>query len=212
MEIRHRHLHRARAFAMRAVAPTLVAVVAVALGASPAGAHVGGSVDGLADGALHPLAGPDHLLAMLGVGVIAALVSADRPRVGWAVWWIPPAAFLVGMAVGGAAGLAGLALPAVEPVIAASVALVGLAVALAPRAGVSALVGVILVAGFAHGNAHGAEAPAASNPLLYVLGFLAVTAGLHLCGVLAGVGLRRTPPLRVAVGLTVATTGALLLT
>src|SRR5262245_1767208 len=98
-----------------AVVPVLAGVAAVVLAASPAGAHTGGPVHGLADGALHPLTGLDHLLAMLAVGVVAALgTSVRRP-------WTVVVAFLGGMVAGGALGLAGVAFPGVETAIVLSV-------------------------------------------------------------------------------------------
>ena len=183
----------------------LVGVLAVALAATPAGAHVGGPVHGLADGALHPLTGIDHLLAMLVVGFVAA--SGGSIRRPWAV----VAAFLGGMVVGGALGLGGLTFPGVETAIALSVVALGVAVALAPRADATWLLAMVAAAGVAHGNAHGAEAPGATNPLLYVVGFVAVTATLHAVGLLGGTVARRVPATRVLAGAAVVATGVLLL-
>ena len=187
-----------------AVVPVLAGVAAVVLSASPAGAHTGGPVHGLADGALHPLTGIDHLLAMVAVGCIAASgTSLRRP-------WAIVAAFLGGMVAGGALGLAGVAFPGVEAAIVVSVVGLGFAVALAPRADAAWLLALVAVAGLAHGNAHGAEAPSAANPLLYVLGFVAVTAAVHAVGALGGTTVRRVPALRVLAGASVATAGVLL--
>ena len=99
----------------------LTGVAAVVLSASPAGADVGGHVSGLADGALHPFTGIDHLLAMVAVGLLAVLTGRFVAF---------PAAFLFAMAVGGAAGIVGVAFPGVEIAIAVSVVVLGLAVAL----------------------------------------------------------------------------------
>jgi urease accessory protein len=185
-----------------AVVPVLAGVAAVVLSASPASAHVGGPVHGLGDGALHPFTGLDHLLAMVAVGCLAALTGRLVAL---------PAAFLSGMAVGGAAGVAGFALPGVEVAIAASVVLLGVAVALAAGRRSSVVVAMVAVAGLAHGSAHGTEVPHASAPVFYVLGFLAVTAALHAAGLLGGLGLRRVAPVRLALGATVAAAGVLLL-
>jgi urease accessory protein len=188
-----------------AVVPVLAGVAAVVLAASPAGAHTGGPVHGLADGALHPLTGLDHLLAMIAVGCIAAVgVGCRRP-------WTVVAAFLGGMVGGGALGLMGLELPGVETAIVVSVIGLGLAVALAPRADAAWVLALVAAAGIAHGAAHGAEAPSAANPMLYVLGFVAVTAALHAVGAFGGVAVRRLPALRVAAGAGVTAAGALLL-
>ncbi len=192
-----------------AVVPVLAGVAAVVLAASPAGAHTGGPVHGLADGGLHPLTGIDHLLAMLAVGCIAAVApsladgSVRRP-------WAVVAAFLGGMVAGGALGLTGVAFPGVETAIVVSVVGLGLAVALAPRADSAWLLALVAAAGLVHGNAHGVEAPTAANPVLYVLGFVAVTAALHALGVFGGAAVRRVPALRVLAGASVATADVLL--
>lgn len=199
-----------RRLVARAGGAALVGAGAAALAASPAGAHVGGHLHGLADGALHPLTGIDHLLAMVAVGCIAALgpaaagTSVRRP-------WAVVAAFLIGMLAGGALGLAGVAFPGVEIAIVVSVVGLGLAVALAPRADAVGLLALVAAAGLVHGNAHGAEAPAAANPVLYVLGFVAITAALHAAGAFGGVVVRRVPTARVLAGAGVATVGVLLL-
>ena len=71
------------------------------------------------------LTGPDHLLAMVAVGLWAG-VNGGR-----AVWaW--PVAFVSVMLVGGALGMTGIALPMVEPGILASVIVLGLLVLTAP--------------------------------------------------------------------------------
>jgi urease accessory protein len=197
---RHRVTNRCRL-----VASCPVALAAVMLAASPAGAHTGGPVHGLSDGALHPLTGVDHLLAMVAVGCIAAVsVGVRRP-------WAIVAAFLGGMVAGGALALAGVAVPGVETAILLSVVGLGLAIALAPRADAAWLSALVAVAGLAHGSAHGAEAPTAANPVLYVVGFVAVTALLHAIGAFGGVATRRVPSLRVLAGAGVATAGVLLL-
>jgi urease accessory protein len=150
--------------------------------AAPAMAHeLAGT--GLAAGLTHPLLGMDHLLAMLAVGLWAA-------QGGRAARFALPVAFPLAMALGAGLGLAGLALPAVEAGIAASVLVLGLLIALAVRAPLPA--GAALVAGFAilHGHAHAAELPAAASPALYAAGFLAATALLHFTGLALGTSLR----------------------
>ncbi|CAG2130136.1 HupE/UreJ family protein [Cupriavidus numazuensis] len=140
-------------------------------------------------GLLHPFTGADHLLAMAAVGVWSALCArsaADTLRL--------PLAFVALMLVGAGLGLAGVALPAVEPMIAASLLVVGVLVAI--RAKLPAWAGMAIVGGFAvfHGYAHGAELPgtAAALPavLAYVGGFAVATMALHLLGIVAGTYLR----------------------
>jgi urease accessory protein len=165
----------------------LLIALSALLGSGAAYAHVGVHPDGgLATGLAHPFLGLDHLLAMVAVGVWAAQLGG-RNRV------TLPAAFVVAMAAGAAAGAGGVALPQVESVVALSVLVLGLLVALA--AGPSRHWPVALVALFAlfHGHAHGGEMPAFSSPGLYFAGFLTATAALHATGVAAGVALKAHP-------------------
>jgi urease accessory protein len=141
-------------------------------------------------GLAHPFTGADHLLAMAAVGVWSALVARSA-----AAALRLPLAFVALMLVGAALGLSGMALPAVEPMIAASLLVIGLLLAL--RAKLPAWAGTLLVGGFAvfHGYAHGAELPATAAALPAVLayagGFAAATMALHLLGIGAGTLLRR---------------------
>lgn len=128
-----------------------------------------------ASGFAHPWTGLDHLLAMVAVGLWAGIVG------GRALWaW--PAAFVGVMVLGGLAGLAGIAMPMVEPGILASVVVLGLLVLAAARLPVGA--GAALVALFAvmHGHAHGAELPAEGAAASYFAGFALATATLHALG------------------------------
>lgn len=143
-------------------------------------AHSGhSSADSLAHGLLHPLAGLDHLLAMLAVGLWAA-------QLGGQARWALPVSFIGVMLVGGLLALAGVALPLVEPGIAGSVLVFGALVALGRR--VPLALGVALTGVFAvfHGYAHGAEMVPGNNVALYALGFVLATAALHGTGLLAG--------------------------
>lgn len=128
-------------------------------------------------GLAHPLGGADHLLAMVAVGMWAAMLG------GRAVWAVP-AAFVAGMGVGGAAGFAGVVLPGAEAAILASLVLFGAALAVARQVPLAAAFAAAVVFGLAHGTAHGLEAPAGGG-LGYGAGFLIATAALHAAGVLA---------------------------
>src|SRR5581483_10656439 len=66
---------------------------------TPAFAHRGHVESGF----LHPLTGPDHVLAMVGAGMWAAFLAGRRPAAALLV----PLAFMVMMAFGAAAGFAG---------------------------------------------------------------------------------------------------------
>lgn len=153
---------------------------------SVAFAHPGHGADmSLMRGLLHPLTGLDHVLAMTAVGLWAAQQS------GRALWaW--PLTFVSVMLVGGVLGMEGLALPAIEPAIAASVFVLGLLVAASTAMPVWA--GAALVGLFAlfHGNAHGLEAPASGAAAIYALGFVMATALLHVAGLVWGLTLAST--------------------
>ncbi len=148
-------------------------------------AHTGHGQTGFAAGIAHPVGGIDHLLAMVAVGLWAALA-------GGAARWAAPAAFLAAMQVGAALGLAGLPVPAVEPAIVASVMVLGAAVALASVPSLGLALPVIALFGLVHGAAHGIEAPKGGLGG-YALGFLMATAGLLLGGLALGSGLPRMP-------------------
>ena len=130
-------------------------------------------------GLLHPLSGADHVLAMLAVGLWGAQLGA--PAI-----WVLPVAFPLVMALGGMLGFLGVPVPGIEFGIAASAVVLGTAVAaeLRPALAVAALlVGIFAIF---HGHAHGTELPAGQHALLYSLGFVVATGGLHAAGI--GIG------------------------
>lgn len=142
-------------------------------------AHAGhGSETPFLSGLAHPLGGADHLLAMLAVGLWAAMLG------GRAIYALP-GAFVGAMLAGGAMGAAGLPLPGVEPMILASVMALGVAAALALRPALTHAVAFVALFGLFHGHAHGAEGPA-TGLATYAVGFLAATTALHLAGVMLG--------------------------
>lgn len=180
-----------------------------ALGCAPALvlAHAsGGGATGFLEGLGHPVSGLDHVLAMLAVGLWGAQLGA--PAV-----WLLPVAFPMVMALGGALGLVGVALPGVEVGIAVSALVLGLAVTVEarPRPPVAAaLVGFFAVF---HGHAHGTELPPGADGVLYSLGFVVSTGALHAGGILLGLA-HGIPAGRVALrvaGAVVAAAGAVFL-
>lgn len=156
-------------------------IAASSLFAAPAFAHTGTffHLHGVAEGLAHPFTGADHLIAMAAVGLWAAFLG------GRALWALP-AAFMAAMALGGALGYAGLALPALEMLIAGSV--VALGAVLAFGLSVPVTLGAALCGAFAlaHGMAHAAEMPSNAAGAAYGLGFVAATAALHLAGLTLG--------------------------
>ncbi|MFN3641498.1 MAG: HupE/UreJ family protein [Gemmobacter sp.] len=166
-----------------ALAATLALVPAAAL------AHPGhGEGDAFLSGVLHPLLGPDHLLAMVAVGLWAAL--AGRRAV-----WAYPAAFVAAMLAGGLIGAGAGAIAAVEPAILASVIALGAATALALRLPLGVAVAALAVFGLAHGHAHGVEGPGGAA---YAAGFVLATAALHAGGLALGLALARLRGLLLA--------------
>ena len=154
-----------------------LSMLAMALTPQPAFAHVGhGATESFAAGFAHPLSGLDHIAVMVAVGLWAAL-KGNRAL------WLWPATFVGVMLVGGALGMAHVALPFVEPAILASVVALGLLVALAVDWPL--WIGALVIGGFAifHGHAHGAEVAENIGGLEYMAGFATATAMLHALGI-----------------------------
>lgn len=153
---------------------------------APLFAHTGHDTLGFSNGLTHPVFGPDHLLAMLSVGILSAQMG------GRAIWTVP-LAFISFMLVGGLLGMFGLPFFPVEIGIAVSVLSLGLAIATNKKFPVIlTMAGVALFALF-HGHAHGAEMPGAAQPALYALGFISGTTVIHLLGVALGWSSTRHP-------------------
>ncbi len=142
-------------------------------------------------GFMHPIGGFDHLLAMVTVGLWAAVA-------GGRAMWAYPLAFVAALAVGGGFGMYGVPMPAVEAMILASIVAFGALAALAVKAPVWIGCAVIAVFGLAHGHAHGAEGPA-TGLALYAVGFLLASAMLHGAGLAFGLSVARIMP-RIAGG------------
>jgi len=157
-------------------------VVTVLLGATTVAIAHSDAVSlsgGLASGFKHPLLGPDHVIAMVAVGLWGAFLG--KPAI-----WILPIVFPLIMAFGGALGVVGVPVPAVETGIALSGLVLGLMVAFAVRAPLwlaAVLVGVFAIF---HGHAHGTELPEATSPMAYSVGFVIATGLLHLFGIVFG--------------------------
>lgn len=142
---------------------------------------------------MHPWFGLDHLLAMVAIGLLAV-----RARSSQALWLIP-GGFVGGMLIGAVLSYAGLPLPGVEWLIAGSVVVLGLAVALLPKVKVGPAAALVALAGICHGHAHITEMVGAAIP--YGGGMLLGTALLHAMGIglgLALVATKSAPLVRVA--------------
>ncbi len=162
---------------------TICLTATLLVAADPASAHPGHEASGL----LHPFTGIDHLLAMVGVGLWAAFLAVRKPVAALLV----PAAFVAMMAIGAAAGFAGIKLPIVEAVILGSVFVFGGLIMAAVRLPAAAAMAVAGLFAVFHGYAHALEAPAAGAGT-YVLGFLAATTLLQAVGLGLGWAALRT--------------------
>ncbi|MES2440190.1 MAG: HupE/UreJ family protein [Verrucomicrobiota bacterium] len=157
-----------------------------------AGAHTeGGTAGGFASGFTHPLTGLDHIVAMVAVGLWGAFLG------GRAMWTLP-VVFPVVMALGGALGVLGVPLPAVETGIALSGVVLGLMVACAARPPLWVAAGIVGIFAIFHGYAHGEEMPESANAMTFATGFVISTGLLHLAGIGFGL-LTKWPWGRIAI-------------
>jgi urease accessory protein len=166
-----------------------LAILALTVSIAPAFAHLNPAEHGsLLAGISHPLFGLDHILAMVAVGLWAALLATQAKQE--SALWLVPFAFVGTMVIGFAAALFNMPLPFVEPVILASVVTIGLLAAIALR--VPTWAGMVIVAFFAffHGHAHGGELGAA-GAITFGVGFALSTALLHALGIGFGLQLGR---------------------
>ena len=170
------------------LAPILAPVLALllALLAGTASAHTGEGINtGFASGFWHPILGWDHVVAMVAVGLWGAFLG--RPAI-----WILPVVFPLVMAFGGALGVLGVPLPAVETGIALSGLVLGLLIAFAVRAPLPVAAAVVGIFAIFHGHAHGTELPEAFSAYGYAVGFVIGTGLLHLVGIGLGLLTRTT--------------------
>ncbi len=174
-----------------ACAELLTSLALMLLAGLPAVAHTGGMAGGFVGGFAHPLFGPDHVVAMVAVGLWGAFLGP--PAI-----WLLPIVFPLVMAFGGVIGILGVPLPGVEIGIALSAIVLGLdgGAGGAPPLSIAA----VLVGAFAifHGYAHGAELPPGTDAVAYSVGFVVATGLLHLTGIAFGL-LARWPAGRIAV-------------
>lgn len=162
----------------------LIAATLLAALASAAQAHTGHGTSSFFEGLVHPF-GPDHLLAMVAVGVwsVSALPAGKA-------WW-GPATFLLALIVSAALGAAGVTVPYLEHAISLSVVLFGLMLIFANRSmPVAVGLGLIAAASSLHGLAHGSETPE-TGFAGYAVGFMLTTAVLHIGGVGMGLAIKR---------------------
>ena len=161
----------------------LIAIALASLSMA-AQAHTGHETEGVVAGLIHPF-GPDHLLAMLAVGVwsVASLPKNQA--------WQGPSTFLLALIAGAVFGFSGVVPPFLETGISLSVVLFGVMLVLTVKPVPKPLgLGLIASAAALHGLAHGAETPD-SGFAVYAIGFLLTTAALHMSGVGIGLSIQR---------------------
>jgi urease accessory protein len=142
-------------------------------------AHPGhGTGASLLAGAVHPLLGLDHLLALLAAGLLAWRM-AGRARIGIAI------AFPALMALGAIAGLIRVPLSITEVMILLSIAVLAMLALKPPRK--FPVVTTLVAALFAvfHGHAHGVEAAEGVAGPAFVAG-MALASALVICAAMMG--------------------------
>jgi urease accessory protein len=124
-------------------------------------------LEGLLSGLSHPAVGLDHLAFLVILGVAAALIPAGLSLI---------AAFLVTAAIGAWAHGVNFAFPLAEQLVAASVIVAGLLVALGLGAKRSIWLPIGAIAGLLHGYAFGEEILGADGPVIaaYLVGVIIV--------------------------------------
>ena len=164
----------------RRVADTVgaCALATILLSTRTALAHQG-ETGGILTGLSHPVSGPDHVAAMIAVGIWGAQLG--RPAL-----WVLPVMFPMVMACGAFLALVGLGLPWVETGIALSAVVLGAVIVTEARPPLAVSIVVVSVFAVFHGHAHGTELPADQSGLAYSVGFVVSTGLLHACGI--GIG------------------------
>lgn len=135
--------------------------------------NIGGS--GFESGAVHPLLGLDHLLAMIAVGIISMRFNGKSAL-------LVPGAFIVFMVIGGLFAVGGMSFPFVEAGIALSVLVFGIMIALKRSLHIAAALFFTAMFALFHGHAHGSEMPNIASFYTYAGGFVLSTALLHVTG------------------------------
>lgn len=158
-----------------------------------AAAHNGIHASGVLSGLVHPLTGPDHLLAIVLVGVLAATLGRGAKALAL------PVAFVSAMIGGAVLAATGIELPLLETVIGASVLTLGIVLSANFRPTLAVAAAATAAFGLFHGNAHGLEMGAA-GATHYALGYVATTLVLHLMGMGVGQRLAAHPRAMQAVG------------
>jgi urease accessory protein len=186
---------------MRAPLVSLAGAVVLATACLPAIAHDGHLNDGLAAGLAHPIGGADHLLATLGIGLLAGFAASMRgqaeaggPSVSSRIGVAGAIGLLAGalwaLLAGTVPGLPPVAAGLVEPAAAVGLLVVALALLQAERLGMRGLAVVALAIALPHGWLHASEGSgpaffaglAASSAMLFAVGVVGARALARLGG------------------------------
>lgn len=128
---------------------------------------------GFMSGFMHPISGLDHILAMIGVGMVAFYATQKG--------FLTLIAFIGAMILAATAGYNGVQLIGMEAGILISIAVVFGLIGFASKLPIGTIVAVVAFFGMFHGFAHGAEFTTGSF-MAYMAGFSSSTLILHLSG------------------------------
>jgi urease accessory protein len=127
--------------------------------------------EGILSGIGHPIIGPDHLAFLVALGIAVGVGGLS---------FVTPFLFMVAMACGVAAHVAALNIPAAELIVALSVLIAGVLLALGRRIPPTVWAAIFSIAGFFHGYAYGESIYGAeATPVAaYLVGLVAVQTAL----------------------------------
>lgn len=140
-------------------------------------------------GAVHPLVGVDHLMALLAAGLLAWRMGGVA-RTGIVL------AFPALLALGALAGLAGFEFALTETMILLSIAVLGLLALRPPRRLPAMVIGTTALFALFHGHAHGLEAASGTAASGFVIGLALASALVIVATMLVAQAVRT----RAAVG------------
>jgi urease accessory protein len=190
--------------------PGLLVLLAIFVAPGIANAHPGHpghpAHDGLGIGwgLMHPLTGWDHLLAGIGIGVLAAMTNGKlRLAILGSAGFGGILGIFCGMAVG--------SFPKLEVILAVSLLVIGSGIFFARAKASAVLPLMIAVAGIFHGWAHGAEMPLTFVRGLYLAGVFMGSALLVGVGMGIALRVRTRDALERVVGAVLLAAGATLL-
>ena len=152
---------------------SLILFISVALFAHTGTHPTGGFVTGF----LHPIGGLDHILAMIGVGMVAYFATNKG--------YLTLIAFIGAMIIAAGIGYAGISIIGMEAGIMISIAVVFGMIGFAHKLPISTIVAIVAFFGMFHGFAHGAEF-ASGSFIAYMSGFATSTLLLHGSGMALG--------------------------